>query len=51
MRSARARRGHLLRKEYDRSWAPQCSPVEIISEEYGDSAAQAGDGEVVIQPL
>ncbi|KKY33079.1 putative covalently-linked cell wall protein [Diaporthe ampelina] len=32
---------------YDRSWAPQCSPVEIIVMECGGTAAEAGDGQVV----
>ncbi|KAJ0119824.1 covalently-linked cell wall protein [Diaporthe amygdali] len=33
---------------YDRSWAPQCSPVEIIIMPCGEgTASQAGDGQVV----
>lgn len=33
---------------YDRSWAAQCSPVEIIILPCGeDSASEAGDGQVV----
>lgn len=32
---------------YDRSWAPQCSPVEIIVMECGGNAAEVGDGQVV----
>lgn len=32
---------------YDRSWAAQCSPVEIIILPCGGNAAEAGDGQVV----
>jgi hypothetical protein len=32
---------------YDRSWAPQCSPVEILIMECGGNAGQIGDGQVV----
>lgn len=32
---------------YDRSWAAQCSPVEILIMECGGNAGQAGDGQVV----
>ncbi|KAK7705623.1 hypothetical protein SLS64_007990 [Diaporthe eres] len=32
---------------YDRSWAPQCSPVEILIMECGGNAGEVGDGQVV----
>lgn len=32
---------------YDRSWAAQCSPVEILVMECGGNAGEVGDGQVV----
>jgi hypothetical protein len=31
---------------YDRSWAPQCSPVELIAMPCGGNVGQGGDGQV-----